>query len=174
MAWSKNWAGGAPAQYANESLLYNRSYTCLQGSAQLDNLHYIACDTDYTWNGFYKDDVNHTREDLIGFRWVLEDEDSLLNKLEPFKTVAVCPSSALKGTIQLEGLPGEALTMLKTHGNPDAIFEVIDIGYGLCRDNNEEGVEMIDIFTGIGEQAYDDTSVFGEKPVQVYTIDLDN
>jgi hypothetical protein len=167
VAWSKNWADGWPAQYANEVLLYDYNYTCLQGSAQLDNGHYISCDTTYTWDGFFADDSEHTREDLIGFRWASEDEGSLLDSLIPFKTVAVCDTSALNGTIKVTGLPEEAKAKLREHGNPDAIFEVKDVGQGLCPKNSKDGNTYIDIFTGLGKEAYDDTWLFSSKPVQV-------
>jgi len=170
VAWSKNWAGGWPAQYANEVLMYDYNYTCLQGSGKLDESgggHYIACDTLYTWQGFFHDDPDHTREDLIGFRWASKAEGSLLDSLVPFHTVAVCDSSILHGTIQVLDLPEEAMFKLREHGNADAIFRVTDVGQGLCPGNNKFGENLLDIFTGEGETAYRDTKLFSNKPVRV-------
>jgi RHS repeat-associated protein len=165
--WSKNWAGGWPAQYANEFLMYDYNYTCLQGTGKLNIGHYIACDTLYTWSNLFLDDANHTREDLIGFRWASEAEGGLLETLKPFKTVAVCGTSTLKGTIQVFGLPEAAMNKLRENGNQDAVFEVKDIGSGLCPANNPDGKNYIDVYTGVGEAAYEDAVLFFDKPVQV-------
>jgi len=170
VAWSKNWVDGFPAQYANEGLLYDYNYTCLQGSGKLDesgNGHYIACDTNHIWNNFLPDNVSHLREDLIGFRWANESEGSLLASLVPFHTVAVCDTSTLHGTIQLLDLPEDSMNKLRDHGNPDAVFQVTDIGQGLCPKNSSDGNARVDIFTGEGKQAYLDAILFFDKSVQV-------
>jgi 3D (Asp-Asp-Asp) domain-containing protein len=134
----------------------------LQGSAKLDlsaNGHYISCDTAYTWSGFLYDDASHSRENLpIGYRWA---DESLIGSLKAFHTVAVCPTSTLKGTIQIIGLPGIAMQKLADNNNPQAIFTVVDTGGKLCEANK------IDIFTGEGEDAFKDTKIFWDKPVQV-------
>ncbi len=126
------------------------------------------------WDGYIQQ--GDSRRDRVAFRWANTEDKQLIDSLESFKTVAVYGTSSLNGTIQLRGLPGESMDKLQQHGNPDAIFEVVDVGEGLCPKNNQAGMNYIDIFTGIGEAeaAFNDTWLFFSKPVQVYTISSGN
>lgn len=50
----------------------------------------------------------------------------------------------------------------------------MDIGEGLCPKNSSDGNLRLDIFTGIGKEAFEDAVIFFDNPVQVYTIDPGN
>jgi hypothetical protein len=144
----------------------------LQGSAQLDNGEYITCQNPdgLWWDNFepWNTTLGQEIRNKVSFLWA---DKTLINKLIPYNTVAVCDTSTISGTIKLSGLPIESLELLEQNGNPNAIFEVVDVGQGLCPSNSRDGGYHIDIFTGVGEKAYKDAHEhFFGKPVKIYII----
>ncbi len=157
-------AGSLPPLKVYDGIIYDYNYTCLQGSAKLDlsaNGHYISCNTASAWSGYISYNQNPNRAKLdIRYRWA---DETKIRSLKAFHTAAVCPGSPLYGkTVQIVGLPDNAMQILKDHGNSDAIFNVVDTGGRLCSTN------AIDIFTGEGATAYGFDPAFYTHPVTVY------
>jgi len=166
--FSHNWAEDLP-QKANEFLLYDHDYTCLQGSGKLDNGGYITCQNpDKLWwsKPAYAGDSIRER---VSFLWADTNQTGLITSLNAFNTVAVCPGSQLQSgdKIQLVGLVGDPMKKLQEKKNTEAIFTVVDVGEGLCPQNSIDGKSRIDIFTGEGAAAYYDAVLFFDQEVQV-------
>jgi hypothetical protein len=105
--------------------------------------------------GFYTTDEIR---DEINFFWASQDR---ISRLSPLETAAVCqggaiphPTLDISGNLQGETstirLDGEGIESFFTTRGKDNIVEVVDVGDKLCAQNNEYGMDVIDIYLGEG------------------------
>lgn len=147
------------AQTASESFLYHRDAVCTQGSGRLKNGSYISCIGDTSQ---WTDIATGAVREQIKFTWA---PPGRISRLTPFETVAVCPTGQIPypmldnaGNLQGETpqlkLEGEGIESFFRNRGKDNIVEVVDVGEGLCPENNNWGRPLIDIYIGVGVQAY--------------------